>query len=59
MTDNCNADALITARALVADTNCPAHRRAIMAGEWDGGTLVKNKLAEVLKGLAGVEQVDG
>ncbi len=55
MTDNCNSDALLIARSLVADTNNPAHRRAILAGEWDGGTLVQAKLLEVLAGLANVE----
>jgi hypothetical protein len=47
MTD-ANADALITARAMVADANNPAHRRAILAGDWDNGTLVKAALHKVL-----------
>ena len=49
MTD-ANSDALLVARSLVADTNNPAHRRAIMRGEWDGGTLVQARLREVLAG---------
>jgi hypothetical protein len=47
MTD-ANADALIAARAIVADTNNPAHRNAIFRGEWDTGSLVQNALREVL-----------
>ena len=47
MTD-ANADALMTARAIAADTNNPAHRNAIMRGEWDNGTVVQNILRNLL-----------
>lgn len=47
MTD-ANSDALLTARAIVAANNCPAHKRAIMDGAWDKGSLVQNALREVL-----------
>lgn len=47
MTD-ANPDALLAARVLVADENNPAHRRAILAGDRDQGSLVQIKLREVL-----------
>jgi hypothetical protein len=37
------------ARANVAARNNPAHRRAIMAGEWDGGTLVQEEEQRLLR----------
>lgn len=55
MTQDCNADILTTARSNVADRHHPSHRRAIMAGEWDGtddpltGLLVKAEVERLLK----------
>lgn len=49
MTDNCNADLLNTARANVADRNMPAHRRSIMAGDWDDYSLVQAEVERLLK----------
>ncbi len=49
MTDDCNRDALLTARAIVAERyNARYHRNAIMAGSWDRGSLVQNALRAVL-----------
>lgn len=49
MTDNCNSDLLATARARVADKNNPAHRRSIMAGDWDDWGMVQAEIAELLR----------
>lgn len=49
MTDNCNADILAQARANVADRQTPANGRAIMRGEWDGGTLVQAEIERLLR----------
>ena len=46
MTD-CNQDLLATARANVADRNNPAHRSAIMRGEWDAWGLVQAEIAHL------------
>ncbi len=49
MTDDCNRDALLTARAIVAERyHARYHRNAIMAGAWDRGRLVQDALREVL-----------
>lgn len=48
MTD-CNEDLLMTARANVADANCPAHRNSIMAGDWDDYSLVQAEIARLLR----------
>ena len=51
----CNEDILKTARANVADRHHPAHRKPILAGDWDGtddpatGVLVKAEVARLLK----------
>ena len=46
---SCNADILAQARANVADSNNPAHRTAIMAGEWDAWGLVQAEIARLLR----------
>ena len=47
---SCNADILAQARANVADSNNPAHRKAICErGEWDGGSLVQAEIARLLR----------
>lgn len=49
MTDNCNADILATARANVAERQTPANGRAVIAGEWDNGSLVQGEVARLLR----------
>ena len=58
MTD-CNEDLLMTARANVADRQCPSHRKDILAGKWDPefnpdgtikhGTLIQAEIARLLR----------
>lgn len=44
-----NEDALQAARAIVADRfNATYNRNAIMRGDWDNGSLVKDALRELL-----------
>jgi hypothetical protein len=44
-----NSEALIAARAIVADRyNAAYHRKAIMSGAWDTGSLVKDALRDIL-----------
>ncbi len=49
MTDNCNADILAQARANVGERTTPANARAILAGQWDSGTLVQAEIARLLR----------
>ena len=49
MTDNCNADILAQARANVAERQTPANGRAIIAGDWDAGSLVQDEVARLLR----------
>ena len=48
MTD-CNEDLLKQARANVASRQMPANGRAVMRGEWDGGSLVQTEIERLLK----------
>lgn len=50
MTHDCNAHALEAARARVADTMAqPYHKRAVLNGEWDAGSLVQAALQDILR----------
>ena len=57
MTD-CNADILATARANVAARQTPANGRAVMAGDWDAGSLVQGEIERLLKKPIIAEGVD-
>ena len=46
---DCNQDILATARANVGERNTPANARAIARGEWDGGSLIQNEIARLLR----------
>jgi hypothetical protein len=62
MTDDCNADIVAQARRNVADSYVQTyHINAIMSGDWDNGTLVKEEVARLLKQppLASGEESDG
>ena len=58
MTDNCNSDLLATARANVAARQMPANGRAVMRGEWDEGSLVKDEIERLLKSPPAAEGVE-
>jgi hypothetical protein len=58
MTDNCNSDLIATARANVAARQTPANGRAIMRGEWDGGTLVQGEVERLLREPIMMEEGD-
>ena len=49
MTYDCNADLLATARANVIEQNNPAHRNAILAGQWDQWGAVQAEVERLLK----------
>lgn len=44
-----NKDLIQQARANVAERNNPAHRTAIMAGDWDKWALVQGEIERLLK----------
>lgn len=50
MTDNCNQDLVQQARRNVADRYVqPYTIRAILAGEWDTGRLVRDEVERLLR----------
>jgi hypothetical protein len=49
MTHNCNSDLIATARANVAASQTPANGRAVLRGEWDGGSLVQGEVERLLR----------
>jgi hypothetical protein len=58
MTDNCNSDILATARSNVAARQMPANGRAVLRGEWDEGSLVREEMERLLKNPALAEDVE-
>jgi hypothetical protein len=49
VTHNCNSDLIATARANVAACQTPANGRAVLRGEWDGGSLVQGEIDRLLR----------
>lgn len=50
MTDRCNEDVIRAARSAVAARySAIYHKNAIMAGDWDKGTLVQGEVKTLLK----------